>query len=492
MPGTHNADRAPVADRVSRSQLIVISSAGARLILTLAVTFLVGRALAPDEFGFFGLVIVILVVARELMELGTGSLATREIAIHPERERTVIETLMGLRALVGLLLGLVILALALAQDEPHRTWILFATAAFLPLLCVGAQTVVFLVRQDQGPPAAAAVALQVIFLAACVTFYFGNAPAWSYAAAVIAREVAGIFWLSCLTSKKLRFMPRPRWRPDDMRRMLGQVTAFSAAALSHKLYFYTGPLLIWLLLTPADMGAYSAAFRPISALAAFPWLLAVPLLPGLARLARHDRPGFRQQVAYLVPFSLGLGAIAGVAGYVLSADALILLYGDRYLLGDLSAVSTLKLLSLSVAFATASATVITMLMADGRERSLVPLTFAGLAATIFLNVVFLPTYGFVAAAAATLIVEACIWVIAVIGLLRTSAIPQFQVSTFSPILPASFLILAFQLLPSSPGWERLVIGTALALVATIMLLQLPVVRRGRKHFSEVDVIRAIE
>lgn len=272
-----------------------------------------------------------------------------------------------------------------------------------------------------------------------------------------------------------------------MHRMLARVTAFSAASLAHKLCFYAGPLLVWLLLTPADMGAYSAALRPISALAVFPWLFAIPLLPGLAQLARLDRVAFGQQITYLVPFSLGLGAIAAVAGYELSADALRTLYGDRYVLDGLSAIRTLQLLCLSMGFSTASATMITILMADGHERLLVPLALTGLAITFSLNLVWLPAYGFNVAAIATLIAEIWIFAIAVVFLRRSANFPKLHLPDLSPLLPAMLLAALLQLLPSSFGWERILIGSVLSAAAILVLLQMPVVRQGRERFTNVNL-----
>jgi O-antigen/teichoic acid export membrane protein len=74
---------------------------GVRLLLAFGITAVVGRATDPDAFGFFTLVGTIFLLAHYLFDLGTAGVVVREIARHPDRERRLLEAMMGWRRLSG-------------------------------------------------------------------------------------------------------------------------------------------------------------------------------------------------------------------------------------------------------------------------------------------------------------------------------------------------------------------------------------------------------
>jgi O-antigen/teichoic acid export membrane protein len=480
--------RWPAKQSVPRSQLIIASSAVARMAITLVVTILLGRILRPADFGFFSLIVTLFAVARELMELGTGNLAIREIALHPAREQSILDTLMGLRGLIGFALGFAVLLVAAMQEHAQQAQVLVGAAAVMPFLAVGALATVYQVRQDQGPPAVIVLTLQLAFLALCLLLHLAGAPAWTFAALVVAREVAGIVWFVGLTKRRLGYFVRPSWDFRAIARFAREASTFGAAAALYQICFFIGPLLVWFMRSPAEMGAYSAAFRPISPLLTLPWLLTLPLLPVLTRLAANNRPAFEEQASYLIPLSVGLGVIGAILGSGLSHDAIQLLYGGRYLAGPLSAVNTLALLSLSFTFSIITAVITTFLLADGRERILLRITLIGLAVNLACNFLFLPIYGFQAAAMATVATEVCIFSMGLILIARASILTHVQPCAGSVLVPAVLLFLALRALPETLGVQRLLPAFLMACASIFALLMLPTAREGRRRLSAHNAV----
>lgn len=465
---------------VAHSQLIILSSNVLRLALSLVLTILLGRVLSPADFGFYGLVITLFVIARELMDFGSGSLAVREIALSPDREKSTLETLVGLRVIVGTGLAVACLILALQQNLVYQLWVLMAVALVLPLLSIGTLALVYQLRQNQQPPALIVLTLQFAMLIGCILLYQLRAPAWSYAALLVTREILGLFWLELHAGNTLGYRIRPRFEFSNMHVFLRKAVLVGTAAAMYNLYFYIGPLLIWFLRPAAEMGAYSAAFRPISQLLSFPLLLMLPLLPVLTQFAAKDRPALQQQAAYLVPLAVGMGAVIAVAGLELSGDALFLLYGNKYIQGELSAIDTLRLLSLSFMFSMTTSVVATFLLAASREKELVLLCLAGLLVNLLCNFLLLPVYGFPASALATLATEICVSVFGVILVLRLEILKLSWSILCTLLLPSIVLAFVMQFLPNTTGWPRLAPAFFLSFAAILLLLQLPDAKKGRQ------------
>ena len=99
------------------SQRIIFFGFVFRLITAIIITATLGRILDPKDYGYFSLVATLVVVIREILDLGVGNLVSREIVKNPEREQFIIEGLMGWRAWTSAVLSCALLLFALAQED---------------------------------------------------------------------------------------------------------------------------------------------------------------------------------------------------------------------------------------------------------------------------------------------------------------------------------------------------------------------------------------
>ena len=290
-------------------------------------------------------------------------------------------------------------------------------------------------------------------------------------------------WLFAVSYITLGYLIRPRLNWERIIAFLRRAVGLGSAAAIYNLYFYIGPIAIWFARPNAEMGAFSAAFRPINPVLALPWLLTLPMLPVLAHLARVEPARFRDQAAYLIPMFVGLGTLAAVLGREFAFDILQLLYGDRYVTGELSAVSTFQNLSLAFGFALATPVLATLLLADGKENVLLPMALTGLAVNVALNVILLPARGFVGAASATVATEVCVFVFAIFVTTRLS-IYRFSLFVLCKfLLPAAGLAVLLSIAPDRSGF-RFVMAAFGVLVATVAIFRMRSVRDGRRALDE--------
>jgi O-antigen/teichoic acid export membrane protein len=65
---------------VTRSQVVILGGHALRMLLALGLTKMLGTRLAAEDFGFFALISTTFTVSLMLLDLGSGSLAVREVA----------------------------------------------------------------------------------------------------------------------------------------------------------------------------------------------------------------------------------------------------------------------------------------------------------------------------------------------------------------------------------------------------------------------------
>jgi O-antigen/teichoic acid export membrane protein len=467
---------------VTRSQVVLMAGYGVRLLLAFGITAVVGRATDPDAFGFFTLVGTIFLLAHYLFDVGTAGVVVREIARQPDRERRLLESMMGWRRLSGSALAAPLFVWALFEPHPQRRMVLLACAVALPLMASGALTPLFVVRQRQEALEVTKVLGQGFVLLGGAVFWAAGVAGPFYGLLVAARALLNAASVRLLAIRRLGYRPRARLRGQGLPVFLRMAVITAAAILVQAAYFHVDVFLVLALRGEAELGAYSAAFRPVSPLLTLPGLFMFPMLPLLSAAARADRRSYSAQVGGAAALLLGVGALAGVIGALLAPEALRVLYGDRYLGGELDASTSLRWMALALAVAFPGAAFNIALLADGRERLLLRVSLLGLLVNVVGNLALLPAYGFSAAAFTTALTGL---VVAFVSFLAVRA--SCETRTFGPgalvaVAPAA-LVATLLWHVEGPTWLRLACAAVLGAGASGVLYALPATRRLRRSLA---------
>jgi O-antigen/teichoic acid export membrane protein len=465
-----------------RSQAVLLAGTLAVLVLSLVITVLLGRSLSPVDYGFFALISTALALGRDVMDLGMGNVAAREAAVAPARERTILEGLLGWRAAVGGVLALICVAMAHAQGDPGQRWVFYAAALVISFMYLNGVLPAFQVRQAWAAPTLVALGSQILLLAGCVALLVLRAAGPLFALLVVLREAIVIIGNKTLAARVLGFTPRPRLLGREVWLFFGKILTLGLAVLLYNAYMRGGMFLVWLLRPEDEAGAFAAAFRPVHPLLSLPWVLMVPLVPHLARLATTNRPQFARLTVGTLNLAAGIGAVGGIAGWMLAPELIELLYGGKYSAGQLSAVSAFQWFSLAFCFAWITPVFATALLADGREKSLLALSATAFAVSAAANLLLLPRFPFVVAAGAAAVTEIIFCLGAFILLKSRLRALAPGLPLLACLLPAALLVLVFQFLPPAP-MVRVVLASLLSALAVLALLCSPTAAQYRREVT---------
>jgi O-antigen/teichoic acid export membrane protein len=163
-------------------------------------------------------------------------------------------------------------------------------------------------------------------------------------------------------------------------------------------------IMLGFLLGPAAVGLYNAAYRPVTAALAVPATGFIGLYAALSRAHAESPEFFRLLVSRSLAVSSIVALPLGICGTFFADPLIHLLFGPQYA----AAVPVLQVLAWSAALVILRGTFRQALNAAGRQR--LDLRCAGLAAAlnVGLNVILIPRYGMMGAAAAT-IVSDVVW-----------------------------------------------------------------------------------
>lgn len=382
-----------------------VSSASAGLLLLLMAV--ATRSLSEDAFGQFQWVLAFATMGETLMDLGLQQLTTRAIARDRTQAPRLLHNSLALKALTGVGMFVVMSGIALMLRPEHdvrlacvlmlssaigRSYLLTMRGVLTGLERFGHESVIVVGDRVLVLGLGAYALLQGWgLLGLCSMFVVARVIA-VVGALALTRPVVGGLTLAFDTAL---------WR--TLQRAALPMGAFLVVL---NIYSYIDTVMLGMLSTFADTGAYGAAYRIYEGLSYVPGILSGALTPRLAKLWSVDR-GAHLRLAWR-----GLGAAAGLAilfagpVWLLARPLLTLVFTGGSAVDYGEAALTLRILVAGLPFIF----VIWMLQAVATavflERLLFRTTAIGAVLNIVLNLFLIPRYGRDGAAFATLVGEA--------------------------------------------------------------------------------------
>ncbi len=444
---------------------------GARAVAKLAVfvvVVLIWRHLGADQYGRFATMIVYVTLVGVVADLGLQTVFIRDAS----RDRTVLSrylaNLLSARLLLSIV-ALVILAVALRLLSPAL--FPYTLAAFVLLLTTSYSSLlraVFYIRGRLGYEAIAIVGEALVLLALTIVAIDRRA---SWDAFLWVYAVTYLF--TCLYAfgvTRWRWHERVtiRLEPAFVRRLLVAGLPLALAFTITTVYAQLDVVLLQLFKNFQVVGWYSAANKYIDAVAWVPQSAMGAVFPALSMLSIGDRRrlAFAYEKSYKMLAILGLPLAIGIG---VTADSIVHITG-----GFEQSIPALRILAPSVALLFVNNAFIYTLTAINRQLDFTRLALVTLAVNVVLNLVLIPPYGYLGAAAASTITEAALfaggW-----WLLRRHLVPLSIVGSIARVLAsAAAMGVAVYLIRSWPLAVVVILGAAVYLLALVGLRALNV------------------
>lgn len=381
------------------TQSVIALSGGeivARLVGFVATAY-IARTLGPDMFGILGFALAVAGLVSLGVTGGLASIGAREVAAQPSNAGTLAASVVAIRVPFAIgLAGLLALGLwAVPRPELTKTVTMLATLSFFTLALDTSWVQQGLERTRSV--GLALVLAQGVYLSA-VLLWVSSPPdvVWIPPAIALGEAMAAGF-LAVLVFRgrrsriDFRLGARLWWESRALfvtRGMRAALTTFDVVLLA----FLTNDILV---------GLYVAAYRICFVMIALSDALFFAYLPDFTR-ARSQGPDALSEVATRsASFSAAIGVPVAVGGAFVAEPLLVALFGPAYA-------------DAAVAFSILLASCAVMLLANplrnialvhdrlGAEMRIMVLATV---ANIALNLLLIPRFGLIGAAAATLAAE---------------------------------------------------------------------------------------
>ena len=411
---TTSAHEAPTVARLASNTIVQAVGIPLQSLISLATYAAITRYLGPSAFGDYTTASVFLLIPVALADIGLSAIVVREISAEPARADKVLSASYSLRLIISAIAvaATVAISFVLPFNDRARTAILImsfgaflslVTLSVLPILQVKLRMQWAVFANLAGRTATLAATLAVLALGLGFN-------------AVVVANVIGLAVILAVVVYAARssYTLRPSIDVVYWRRFLRASLVLGSGLAITQIYFRVDTVLIALLRPSAEVGLYGAAYKFIELAQGLGYTVFVSIFPALSSFAaRRDarfeslaQKGFEVVVAAAVPLT---AATVFAAEPLLQATA-----GDSYS----AAAGALRVLAFYPLLAFVNGLLWRVLIAKHHERTLLAIGSTILVVNVILNLVFIPKYGYNAAAVTSIGSEAVALVIALVAVKR--------------------------------------------------------------------------
>ncbi|MDQ6772337.1 MAG: flippase [Candidatus Dormibacteraeota bacterium] len=387
---------AGMGSRALRNTTLILATRVVSRLLTLVTVPLIVAHLRPAGFGRFQLVVGLAGIITVVLDLGFNTLFQREAARQPSELSRFLSNLVSARilfavpALAVFAAGLWVFGL---RDFIVPGFVMMLLASYATLLRASLYAV-----QRLGFEAAGIV-LETLVLVALVVVGVRTGQGiafflWAYAGSY---SFSCVYFLVVIT---LRGVARLRWRLEWglIRHFFWTGLPFALTFVISVIYFRIDQPILVAIRGYTENGWYTAAYKPFEALLFVPISMLNVVFPVLA-VYHHDASGrVAWAVARFYKALLMLGWPATVGMFLLT-DAFRVIYVFP------EAAAALRILALGVVFMFVSNAFIGALNSIDRQVLFTWIAALSMVVNIGLNLILIPLYGYLGAAAATVLTE---------------------------------------------------------------------------------------
>ena len=364
------------------------------------------RVIGQQDYGYYAVAVNVIGFFGPLTDFGLGVLLTREVSRRPDAASAYVAMVQRIRLLLSIAaipVVLLIMAGYWYADIVQANTILTAgllAVALIPANAAGTASSLFAARERMDYTALVQIAT-ALFTVGLGTVAI--ALGWGFVGLAVTALIANVITAFVL----LRALPRetttaPPWDGKLARTLMLASLPLMLNALLNVLFFRIDIQVLTVSRDISEVGAYGTAYKYIEAFVLLPSALVLALFPALSRIAITDRAALQGIINKALQFMLVLAVGSAICFSVYASSFIWILGGDEFL--PHGAVA-LAILVWFLPFSYINAITQYVLIALDQQKWIAIAFALATAFNLITNIIFVPRYGYAAAAATTVLSE---------------------------------------------------------------------------------------
>lgn len=398
--------RRHLSDSPNRQEILVnfgwlISDRLLRLAIGLVVSILIARYLGPARYGLYSYALAFASLFGVLAGLGLESVVTRELVKKPWERQSLLGTAFWLQFTAGVLTwGIVIgVAALLPGGMEGTTWLVFIVAGSFVFQSFKVVEFYFQSRVEARFIVMGKVLPFLLVSALKIFLVLNQAPVAAFAAAFTleaALDALGLWGIYRINGQKLSAL---KFDGSVAKEALAESWPLLLSGLSIMVYMRIDQIMLGHMRGSEDVGLYAAAVRVSEVWYFIPVFFVQSAFPAIVRSKTADGALYKKRLQNMFSLMCMLSYMVILPLTLFSHWIITFLYGSAY-----AAASNVVVIHVWAGlFVSLGVVQSAWLVNEGLTKLSLYRTFLGAFTNISLNFLFIPAFGIMGAAVATLI-----------------------------------------------------------------------------------------
>ena len=388
-------------NRVLKNATWIIACKIVQSLLGLVVTMLSARYLGPSGYGLINYASSIVAFVAPVMQLGLNGILVQEIVNDPEKEGETLGTALAMTFVSSFFCILGVLAFVSIANH-HEPTTIIVCALYSVLLIFQALEMIQYWFQAKLKSKYTSIVMLIAYVAMSVykivllatgsdIYWFALSNALDYM--IIAFSLLVIY--KKIGERKLSFS----WQ--KARSMFAKSKHYIFSNLMITIFAQTDRIMIKLMMDDASVGYYSAAVA-CAGMTGFVFSAIIDSArPSIFESKKVNEQAFEKNMSRLYCVIIYFSLLQCVAITLFSPLIVNILYGSKYS----PTIDALRLIVWYTTFAYLGAVRNIWILAENKQKYLWILNLSGAVVNIILNAIFIPVWGIMGAAFASLITQ---------------------------------------------------------------------------------------
>ncbi len=457
--------------RVAKNSLVPMVMAISNRLIDFAFALLMLRILQPEGAGRYAFAVAFIGLTEILTRYGLGTLVTRDVAADRGQTNRYLSNVTILRLYLWLLalpimvaiLGVYLIYGNLTTDV-LITIAIFAVGALLSNFSDGLTAIFYAHEKAEYPAAIASVtALSRVSVGALVLL-LGWGIIGLAAASLFANLVAFVVLAYILITK----IYRPSYEADRglQREMVSESFPLMINHLLATIFFRIDVFILQPQWGDESVGFYNAAYKYVDGINVIPQYFTLAIFPLMSRFAADSRDSLARAYILSLRLLLIMAFPIAMGTPFVARELIFFLAGERFLPASMI---VLQLLIWFLPFSFINQVTQYVLIAINQQRHLTRAFIIGVLFNLMTNLIFIPFYGYRAAAITTILSE---WSLLIPFYLlvrkHLCTVPWLDV-VWRPIVATAAMGLSLWLIGDTNFLATISIGTAVYFVTLIIV-----------------------
>lgn len=370
------------------------------LTANLIVSIYVARYLGPEEFGVFNYAISLVAIFSPIATLGLDGIVVRELVKFPHKHDVLLGSAFWLKIGGSIVLFSSVIALVLLNNGPQLDSALVIIIAGSMLLS-SFQVYDFhnQAAVKMRHSAVASVAANICQTLLALWLVLSSADLiWFAFLIVLQKGVQALVWGGYYRQNGGRFF---RWRFSFTQAiiLLRDSWPLMLSALTVMVYMKVDQVMLKWMISDHAVGEYSVAVKLSEVWYFVPMIISQSLFPAIVNAREVSEVEYKKRLQRLLNLMSKFSCVVIIATFFLGDFIVLTLFGEKYSgAADILAIHIFALIFVSFGVVSGN-----WLLAENETSLSFWRTFVGMIFNVFLNCWFIPLWGGIGAAWATLI-----------------------------------------------------------------------------------------